>query len=209
VKELVLALEQGLVVAAATESSFGLLADATSKRALDRLLAVKPRGADKGIPIILPDETSWSLLVPEVPAGALALAREFWPGAFSIALRAYPSLDSRLTLDGSVAVRLPGASLAADLARAFGKPLTATSANLPGDPPANSDAEVLAALGSAALRGDLVVAPGQSPGGPPSTLVLLEAERARLVREGRVPLARVREVLAQARVHLDEQGGGR
>jgi L-threonylcarbamoyladenylate synthase len=209
VKELVLALEQGLVVAAATESSFGLLADATSKRALDRLLAVKPRGADKGIPIILPDEASWSLLVPDVPAAALALAREFWPGAFSIALRAYPSLDSRLTLDGSVAVRLPGASLAADLARAFGKPLTATSANLPGDPPANSDAEVLAALGSAALRGDLVVAPGQSPGGPPSTLVLLEAERARLVREGRVPLARVREVLARARVHLDEQGGGR
>lgn len=207
--ELVQALERGLVVAAATESSFGLLADATNPAALDRLLAVKSRGADKGIPIVLPDQESWSLLVPEVPPAALALARACWPGALSIALRANPSLDPRLTLDGSVAVRLAGASLAADLARVFGKPLTATSANLPGEPPANSDAEVVAALGSAVARGNLVVAPGQSPGGPPSTLVLLEAERARVVREGRVPLERVREVLARARVHLDDPGGGR
>jgi len=209
VNELVAALERGLVVAAATESFFGLLVDATSNAALDNLLAVKPRGADKGIPLILPDESSWSSLVDDVPRAARALGRAFWPGALSIALPARARLDPRLTLDGSVAVRVPGPSQAADLARAFGKPLTATSANLPGAPPATSDAEVQAMLGAAVERGLLLISPGRSPGGLPSTLVLVEAERARLVREGRVELARVREVLAPLGLDLDVPGRDR
>jgi L-threonylcarbamoyladenylate synthase len=206
VNELLRALEHGLVVAAATESSFGLLADATSSVALDALLAVKPRGADKGIPLILPDESSWALLAREVGPSARALGSAFWPGAFSIALPARAGLDPRLTLDDRVAVRVPGPSQAADLAREFGKPLTATSANLPGAPPATTDAEVLGMLSDAVARGFLVVAPGKSPGGLPSTLVLLEAERVRVVREGRVPLARMREVLPPLGLDLDEPG---
>jgi L-threonylcarbamoyladenylate synthase len=206
VKALLAALERGLVVAAATESFFGLLADAMNAAALDTLLAVKPRGTDKGIPLILPDESSWSALAREVPPAALALGQAFWPGAFSIALPARAGLDPRLSLDGSVAVRVPGPSPAADLVRAFGRPLTATSANLPGAPPATSEDEVLAALGDAVAHGHLLVAPGRSPGGLPSTLVLLEAERVRLVRAGRVELARVREVLAPLGLDLDEPG---
>ncbi len=41
-------LAQGRVVAIATESFFGLLADVTSTSAVDELLSLKPRGSDKG-----------------------------------------------------------------------------------------------------------------------------------------------------------------
>jgi len=209
VKALLEALERGLVVAVATESSFGLLADATRPSALDALLAVKPRGAEKGIPLVLPDEASWLALVPEVPAAARALAAAFWPGALSIALPGHATLDPRVTLDGSVAVRVPGSSPAAELARAFGRPLTATSANPPGEPPALTVAEVRHALGQAVERGLLHVAEGAAPGGPPSTLVTFEGQRARVVREGRVAVARVREVLARVGLDLDETGPAR
>jgi len=208
-KELLAALERGLVVAAPTESSFGLLADATRPSALAALLAVKSRGADKGIPLILPDEGSWSELVPEVPEAAWALARAFWPGALSIALPGRPLLDGRVTLGGSVAVRLPGDSPAARLVRAFGRPLTATSANLPGESPARRAAEVLQGLRQAVADGLLLVMPGDSPGGPPSTLVTLEGGRARVAREGRVAPRLVREVLARVGLDLDETGSAR
>jgi L-threonylcarbamoyladenylate synthase len=205
-RELIRALEAGLVVAAATESFFGLLADATNSGALDALLRVKPRGAEKGIPLVLPDEASWASLVVEVPPAARALVAELWPGALSIALPARPALDSRVTLDGSVAVRLPAACPAADLARAFGKPLTATSANLPGQAPATCDADVSRTLGQAIASGLLRVLPGVSPGGLPSTLVSVERDRARLVRPGRVPRERLAEVLARAGLGLDGPG---
>jgi L-threonylcarbamoyladenylate synthase len=204
VKEYVRALEAGLVVAAATETFFGLLVDATRASALDALLRVKPRGADKGIPLILPDAASWTTLVPAVPEAARALAAEFWPGALSIALPALPGLDPRVTLDGSVAVRVPPPCAAAELARAFGKPLTATSANLPGEPPATVETEVLRSLGGAVASGALLVLPGTSPGGLPSTLVSVGEDGARLVRPGRVPRERVAEVLARAGLRLDD-----
>jgi L-threonylcarbamoyladenylate synthase len=204
VNEFVSALERGLVVAVATESSFGLFADATRSEALDTLLRVKPRGAEKGIPVVLPDAEAWSVLVPEVPRAARALALACWPGALSIALPARPELDRRLTLDGSVAVRVAGESPAAALALAFGKPLTATSANLPGEPPAISAEEVERALGPAIDAGLLVVVPGTSPGGLPSTLLSVAADRVRAVRNGRVPLARAREVIAALGLVLDE-----
>lgn len=204
VSECVRALEAGLVVAAATETFFGLLVDATRASALDVLLRVKPRGADKGIPLILPDEASWTKLVPAVPPAARALAQEFWPGALSIALPSLPGLDPRVTLDGSVAVRVPPPCAAAEVARAFGGPVTATSANLPGEPPATEATEVLHALRQAVTSGALLVLPGVSPGGLPSTLVSVTEARARLVRAGRVPRERVAEVLARQGVRLDD-----
>ncbi|HEV8551361.1 MAG TPA: L-threonylcarbamoyladenylate synthase [Polyangiaceae bacterium] len=204
--ELVDALERGLVVAIATESSFGLFANATRRDALDALLRVKPRGAEKGIPVVLPNADAWPALVPEVPRAARALADACWPGALSIALRAHPELDPRLTLDGSVAVRVAGASPAAELALRFGKPLTATSANPPGEPPALTSDEVEKALGGAIRSGLLVVAAGTSPGGLPSTLLSVDGERVRAVRSGRVALSRVSEVLASLGLVLDEAG---
>ena len=48
------ALGRGEVVAAATESFFGLFADLARSDALNRLLELKPRGLDKGIPVVLP-----------------------------------------------------------------------------------------------------------------------------------------------------------
>jgi tRNA threonylcarbamoyl adenosine modification protein (Sua5/YciO/YrdC/YwlC family) len=206
VNELVAALERGLVVAIATESSFGLFADATRPDALDTLLRVKPRGAEKGIPVVLPDVESWQLLVPEVPDAARVLASAFWPGAFSIALPARFGVDARLTLEGSVAVRLPGASPAAELARLFRRPLTATSANPPGEPPALISEEVERSLSPALEAGLLLVAPGVSPGGLPSTLLSVVGKRVRAVRAGRVPLDRVREVLRIEGLDLDETG---
>jgi len=52
-------LRLGEVVAAATESSFGLFADAQNPRALDRLFAINPRQS-KGVGLILPSRSAWS-----------------------------------------------------------------------------------------------------------------------------------------------------
>lgn len=202
-KEFVAALAAGRVVAVATESFFGLLADATSRAAIDALLALKPRGSDKGIPLILPNRESWSSLVTSVPDDAAALADTFWPGALSIALPPRADCDARLALDGTVAVRLPGTSPAAELARAFGRPLSATSANLPGEPPATRAEQVLASFPVATAAGELLVVPGESPGGAPSTVVVLDAGHVRVSREGRIATAALASVLSPRGVRLD------
>ena len=186
-------LVQGGVVAAATESLFGLLVDATRPDALDCLFALKPR-ADKGMPLILPDRRAWLDLVVEVPEAAARLAAAFWPGPLTIALPARPELDPRLVHDGTVAVRLPGECPAAELVKSFGKPLTATSANPTGQPPTASSAVVRAAFPAAVANGRLFVMDDTARGGAPSTVVVVRGDRVEIVRPGAIRRALVERV---------------
>jgi L-threonylcarbamoyladenylate synthase len=183
-------LQRAGVVAAATESFFGLLADATRADAVDALLRLKPRGADKGVPLIVPSREVWEQLVVALPEVARRLGEALWPGPLTIALTASAAVDPRLLLDGRVAVRLPGPCAAAELAARFKGPLTATSANFPGMSPATTDAEVRAAFPNAV--GALRICPGAAPGGVPSTVVVVEGNAVHVVRVGAISEGRVR-----------------
>jgi len=183
-------LEAGKVVAAATESFFGLLADITNPLAVEALFALKPRGADKGVPTLLPSRDAWpGLVAANIPELALAFARALWPGPLSIALPAAPTVAARVALDGTLAVRLPGACPAAELVARFGRPLSATSANLPGAPPATRSADVEVAFAFAVAQAQLLVIPGVSPGGAPSTVVVVDGETYRVARVAAVPIS--------------------
>ena len=107
-------------------------------------------------------------------------------------------MAARVALDGSLAVRLPGASPAAELARRFGRPLSATSANLPGAPPATRSAAVESAFASAVANGTLLVLSGESPGGAPSTVVRVSESDYAVARAGAVPPSQLDEI-ARAR----------
>ncbi len=182
-------LRLGEVVAAATESSFGLLADASNARAVDRLFAAKHRES-KGVGLIVPGARAWGRWVRDVPDEAHRLASQFWPGGLTIVLPAAHDVDTRLTHGGTIGVREAGPSAAQRLAQLSGLTLTATSANPPGQAPALDHASA-----ERALSGVWVVI-GRAPGGLPSTLVALDGGRARLIRDGAVPRQAVGQVVA-------------
>jgi tRNA threonylcarbamoyl adenosine modification protein (Sua5/YciO/YrdC/YwlC family) len=122
--------------------------------------------------------------VRDVSDQSLRLARQHWPGPLTIVLRARDGLPPELLKDGKLALRVPGPSPALTLVRAFGGPLTATSANESGRPPLTSAAELRATFGPA-LAG---IVPGVSPGAPASTIVDLTGERPLVLRQGAVIL---------------------
>jgi L-threonylcarbamoyladenylate synthase len=182
-REYVEVLRRGGVVACPTETQMGLLADALSGEAVARVVAIKRRPAGEPIALIAPDLAAAERIVVLTPA-AVALARAHWPGPLTLVALARPELPAPLVLDGKVGVRVPGPSPALDLARAFGGPLTATSANRSGEPATVSAAETIAALGTDV---DAVV-PGRAPGGPPSTVVDVTVDPPRVIRRGAVDL---------------------
>jgi len=197
-------LGRGGVIAAATETFFGLLADARAPRALDALFALKGRSQDKGVALLLPERAAWRALVADLPVLAERLADHFWPGPLTIALSASAELDRRLTVDGTVGVRLGARSDAAGIAAAFGAPLTATSANRAGAPPCLTSEEVASAFADAVAAGGpeaapsntrLWVVPGRAPGGEPSTLVAVSGDRVRVIRSGRIQESALRAAL--------------
>lgn len=181
---LVQVLEEGGVVACPTETWLGLLADAQNERAVERVAELKGRPADMPIALLLPDASSVATVAEPPSEAAWALMRAHWPGPLTILLTAKAGLSPRLSQDGKVGVRVPGPSPAADLVRAFGRALTATSANRTGEPPLRSADELPAEL-SAGLGG---VVRGVSPGGAPSTLIDSTREPMEILRAGAVQI---------------------
>jgi L-threonylcarbamoyladenylate synthase len=105
----------------------------------------------------------------------------------TLVVAARPGLAAAST-DGGLAVRASGLALARSLPGALGGPVTATSANRAGAPPATTASEVLAELGEGV---DLILDGGHSPGGLPSTIVDVRTLPPRLVRAGRIAFEEV------------------
>lgn len=181
---LVEVLERGGVVACPTETWLGLLADASNERAIQRVAELKGRPADMPIALLLPGPDSIRAVALDLPPAAESLIESHWPGPLTILLPARPDLDQRLVKDGKVGVRVPGPSPAAELTRAFGRPLTATSANLSGQPPVRSVDELPATL----ANGLDALVRGVCPGGAPSTLVDASKTPLRILRAGAVEI---------------------
>jgi L-threonylcarbamoyladenylate synthase len=74
-----------------------------------------------------------------------------------------------------------------ELCRASGRLLTATSANLSGEPASNDPDDVARSLDIAGPAGiDLLLDAGRTPGGAPSTIVDVTGRDVRLVRPGAI-----------------------
>jgi len=160
-----------------------LLADGNNEEAVLAVCRLKGRATDQPIGLLLPDLAALDGVAIEVPERARELARKHWPGALSLLLRARPSLPAPLLREGKVSVRVPGASPALELVRAFGAPLTATSANRSGEPAARTSDEARAVFGDR-----VAVVEGASPGGLASTLVDATGPELRVLRAGAIEL---------------------
>jgi L-threonylcarbamoyladenylate synthase len=97
-----------------------------------------------------------------------------------------------------LAVRVPAHDGLRRLLADLGHGLTATSANLSGGEPILDPAAAAALL---AGEDAMVVDGGILPGGPPSTLVAIEETGPVVLRTGRFPVERLRELLGSTTVH--------
>lgn len=183
-------LRAGGVVAFPTDTFYGLAADPTQPSAVERVFDLKGRAAGEALPLISVSIETVEQFCGTLDPASRTLAREFWPGPLSLILNA-PARVAPAVHGGThtIAIRVPADRVARALAEAFGHPLTATSANRSGHPPAR-DAAALSAL--MAIDASLVVIDaGETAGGAPSTIVDARVTPARLVREGAVPWSRV------------------
>lgn len=182
-------LRAGLIVAYPTDTYYGLAVDPTSPDAVRRLFALKGRDARLALPLIAASIEQVAEAIGPLRGASADLARRFWPGPLSLILDAPPTI----ALDvhggaGTVAVRVPAHRIARALASAFGAPITATSANRSGHPPA-ANVDVLDDLSSDDRV--FVVDGGASPGGAPSTIVDARKDVPQCIRAGAIDWERV------------------
>ena len=187
------ALRSGGVVAFPTETFYGLAADPRSRQAVKKIFSVKQRRFDQSLPLIAASLEQVVDSVGSMTPLATRLASRAWPGPLTLIIPASPLLCEDVHRStGSVAVRVPGESLARLFARSAGHAITSTSANVSGEPPASAPDEVAAVFGDLI---DVLIDAGRTAGGLPSTIVDATGEEPVLVRAGAIAWERVLEFL--------------
>lgn len=181
-------LSRGGVVAFPTDTVYGLGADIHNQSAIDRVYEIKGRPKDAPLPVLIADISHLSDVVDHPEPFALHLAELAWPGGITLVLATSLPLPSAVLQDGCVGVRVPDDPFCLRLLNAFGGPITGTSANRSGSPPAINAKQVKAQLGDAV---DYVLDIGESQQKKPSTVVRIRGERVEVLREGVVPTAAI------------------
>lgn len=178
-------IRNGGVVAIPTDTLYGLACDPFRADAVSRLFAVKGRAAGQALPLIAADAAQVAVHLGAVPPLGARLAQRFWPGPLTLIVVAPASLVCDVTGDtGTVGVRVPADAVARAIAAACGRPITATSANVSGQPATSDPDDIERTLGD---RIDLLIDTGPTRGGAPSTIVDVTSAEPRLVREGAIP----------------------
>jgi L-threonylcarbamoyladenylate synthase len=177
-----------------TETVYGL-GSAPTPAAVASLSRLKGRPEGKPFLLLISGRRmaeDWGLVFNP---SATALSDAFWPGPLTLVL---PGGEGRLPdelrgKEGGIAVRHTSHRGIARLVASLGEPLTSTSANRPGGPPAPGADLLVELFGPEERNGELLVLDGGVLGNvPPSTLVDCTGIMPRMVREGAIPRAELR-----------------
>ena len=176
-------LKKGGLVLFPTDTIYGLAADATNPKALAKLRDLKGREKKKPISVIVPNIASIETYAVLNDASR-SLAERFLPGALTLVMQATKNIPEELLLNGAIGIRIPDDPFCLALARAFGKPYTATSANKSGRETPATIREVLMQFGHEVNEIALAIDDGDRYGKKPSTVVTTIDGVPFVLREG-------------------------
>lgn len=188
-------LEARKVLAYPTETVYGF-GGAIDHDSVERLVALKSRPPAKPFLLLVAGSDMIERLGLHLTTSAARIAARHWPGPVTLVL---PGGEGQLPArlrgpEGGVAVRWTPHPGLQRLIRAWGAPITSTSANRPGVPPAEAASEVVAQWRDAIMRGTLrVLDGGRLVSSPPSTVVDCMGRRPRVIRPGAISAAVLRE----------------
>jgi tRNA threonylcarbamoyl adenosine modification protein (Sua5/YciO/YrdC/YwlC family) len=176
-------LRQGGIVAAPTDTVYGLLAVATDSAAVTRAYEAKRRDPAQPMPLFV-GSTEQADIIGEVNEA----------GALTIVVRKRPSFNTRAAAgQDTVAIRLPADPVLREFALQLG-PLTGTSANIAGREECHDAAQVREQLGDLV---DVIVDAAPVATGKPSTIVdTTDPAHVRVLREGAITRDRIAAALA-------------
>jgi len=177
-------LKNGGLVIFPSDTVYGLLCDATNEQAVKKLIAFKNRPAGK--PISVFSNLKFIDQQVKINKEQKKIIEEILPGPFTIILPSKHKVSRLLESEtGTLGVRIPMYQLINRLIQEFGKPVTATSANIASRPAKYSIETLLKELTNKQKELiDLIVDAGQLPRNKPSTVVDLSQSDVKILRQG-------------------------
>ncbi|MBI4580940.1 MAG: threonylcarbamoyl-AMP synthase [Planctomycetes bacterium] len=176
-----------------TETVYGVGACAVLPQAVQRLRVLKGRTDGRAFTVHIGQKSAVPGFVPGLAGTGRRLVEKAWPGPLTIIFpvadpaaaaviqASSPEHVPAMYHEGTIGIRCPDDHVAADLLTQTPMPVVAASANLAGNPAPTTAAEALQDLNG---RVDLVLDAGRTRYLKASTIVQVEGQGYRIIREG-------------------------
>jgi len=177
-------LKKGGVVICPTDTVYGFLADASNKKAVEKIYNIKKRPKSKPLSLFVKDfkMASEIAVIDEKQAKIL---KKFWPGKYTFILKRKQMDVGRLSIYGvkkeTIAIRIPNHPFLKKLLKKVNRPLVQTSVNISTQEPLNNREAILATFEKSKLVG-LIIDDGNTRNAQPSKIVDLTARNLTRIR---------------------------
>ncbi|MDD3006280.1 MAG: L-threonylcarbamoyladenylate synthase [Candidatus Pacebacteria bacterium] len=181
------ALVGGGVIAFPTDTIYGLGANAFDEEAILKVYRIKERNINKPLSILVRD-ISMAKKVACIDSRAEKILEKLWPDSVTVILRKKDILPYALTGgEENVAMRISGNLFVKSLFSQIDFPITATSANIAGEPDLLTADAIKEKFSCRENSPDLFINSGDLDNHLPSTIIdLTDVNNPRLVRMGMV-----------------------
>ncbi len=199
-------IRDGGLVAFATETVYGLGADALNKEASAKIYAAKGRPSDNPLIVHIADVKALDELAKDVDEKTRMLAEAFWPGPLTMIVNKSDIVPYSITggLD-TVAIRMPNHRVALGLIKASKRYIAAPSANTSGRPSTTKAEHVIEDLNG---KIDMIIDSGAVKIGLESTIVDMTSKVPTILRPGYITREALSDVIGEVEVDKAITEGG-
>ena len=176
------------IISAPTDTVFGICARIDSRKAHDKIMAVKNRSKDKAIPIMCANKEQIESIAI-LNDNAEKLIQAFMPGPITLVLKKKNNLPDYVTNGkDTIAIRMATSKLLEDIIKKINSPLFMTSANQSGEPICTSLNEIEKACPNldGMIEGKVFFSKG-------STIVDCTSEKIEILREGPISIEQIQQ----------------
>ncbi len=175
-------IREGKVLICPTDTVYGLIADATNKKVVEKIFKIKKRKSGKPNPIFVKN-IKMAKEMAEIHKGQASILRKVWPGKVTTIFKRKKSKIRVYGIDKkTIGFRIPNYKLINTLLGKLNLPLTGTSANISGNPGSTKIKEVLKQFKNQKYQPDLVISAGNLPKSKPSLIIDLTREPPKILR---------------------------
>jgi len=177
-------IKKGDIVICPTDTVYGFLADASNKKAVEKIFKIKKRPKSKPLAVFVKD-LKMAKELAEIDEDKEKLLKKKWPGKYTFILQRKKTEDSPPLLYGvdkkTIALRIPKYKLLNNLLNKINKPLAQTSVNISGQEPLIKISEIIEKFGilDASV---LLIDAGNLKKAKPSAIVDLTKEKLTKIR---------------------------
>ena len=186
-------IKNGGIVVFPTETVYGIGTNGLDKDAVKRLYNIKKRPLNKPISLLVSDFEMIEKVVKDISELEYKIMKKFFPGPLTIILNKKDIVPDIVTSGGStVGIRMPDEEITRKLIEYAGVPIAAPSANISGKPSEIDVQDIIKEFGD---KVDYYIDGGKSKIGIGSTIVKVENNTIKILREGSISKKEIEDLI--------------